>query len=97
MSKYLRTLMIALTVLLMAAGTAAAVGYETRDTAKPGVSSPKAPSGYTFSGAYRAIKDATFVEKYPAVLDEAAAAIKTLLSQFGIVGYQDSKQQRSAR
>jgi len=72
-----------LSVLLIGAGHAMAVGYESYDTtaerhAKANVH-PK-----TEKGLCEAIKRASFAEKYPAVIDEVASTVRDILSQFGL-------------
>jgi len=76
---------IAITCLLFLLGLekAPAVGYERYDVSgASGQVKKSAPPPAT--GWCDAIKKATFVEKYPAVIDEVVSVIKDVLSQFGL-------------
>lgn len=62
---------------------ALAVGYERYEVSASEQVESKA-SGQSSPSLYKAIQNATFVEKYPAIIDEVALFVKGVLSQFGI-------------
>ncbi|MBI4964790.1 MAG: hypothetical protein HY913_16055 [Desulfomonile tiedjei] len=72
---------VVLFVLLMGPINALAAGYERY---RPGGSDSQV-SAQDASGVWGSVKKGLFVEKYPVILDEAALAVKDLLSQFGVV------------
>jgi len=75
---------IGILIVLVAVGGALAVGYE-RYNAEEGTSNGQVKVNATASpDVFTAVKQATFVEKVPAVLDEVAAFIKDFLAQFGL-------------
>ncbi|MCX5861831.1 MAG: hypothetical protein WCG29_06775 [Desulfomonile sp.] len=65
------------------ASTAVAVGYERYDVPASAQPEPKA-GGQSAPSLYKAIQNATFVEKYPAIIDEVAMFVRDVLSQFGL-------------
>ena len=77
-----RIVSVVLIVFLMGPINALAVGYEQyRPTGSP---EAQAKAQET-RGWWGALKQGLFVEKYPGLIDEAASAVKDLLSQFGVV------------
>ena len=84
MMKYLGTIItISVMVLVLAAGNALAVGYERYE---PGGSSAVGTAKATSArpDLYTALKDASLVEKCPALLDQATSFVKDILGQFGL-------------
>jgi len=79
---------IGLMIVLVATGGALAVGYDRYDAEAPSNGQIKA-NGAAQPDFCSALKKATFVEKAPAILDEAAAFIKDILAQFGLTGNKD--------
>ncbi|MGB6065745.1 MAG: hypothetical protein WBG50_13150 [Desulfomonilaceae bacterium] len=79
------TKVIAIVILTVFAttGGALAVGYEHYYIGGPAASHAKAYSN-TRTDFCAALKKATFVEKVPGLLDDAAAFIKDVLGQFGL-------------
>jgi len=74
---------IGILIVLVAVGGALAVGYERYNA--EGTSDGQIKANATASpDVFTAVKQATFVEKVPAVLDEVAAFIKDFLAQFGL-------------
>jgi hypothetical protein len=74
---------IGILIVLVAAGGVLAVGYERYNA--EGQSDGQIKANATASqDVFTAVKQATFAEKVPAVLDEVAAFIKDLLAQFGL-------------
>jgi hypothetical protein len=77
-----RIICVVLIILLVGPMNALAVGYERYR-----------PTGYVEAqakaqeacGWWGALKKGLFVEKYPGLIDEAAFAVKDLLSQFGVL------------
>jgi hypothetical protein len=79
----LRVLSILTLAIFIGAGSALAVGYERLQApdkviTKDHTSAPMTPT------LWGAAKEATMVEKIPAALDQAAALVKDILSQFGV-------------
>jgi len=72
-----------LIVLLIAAGGVLAVGYESYGVKTDRQSTTKVYPR-TEQGLYDALKNASFVEKYPAYIDELAFTVRDILSQFGL-------------
>src|SRR5271157_582303 len=74
---------IGILIVLVAVGGALAVGYEryNAEVTSDGQSKANAAARPDFCTA---VKQATFVEKAPAVLDQVAAFIKDFLAQFGL-------------
>lgn len=87
-----RILVIAMALLLLCAGTGnvLAVGYESYNTAGCSQAKPKIYP-QTERGLYDAIKQASFLEKCPLVIDEVAFAVKDILSQFGLAKSRNSR------
>lgn len=77
MRKGTRIISVVLIILLVGPMTALAVGYEQY---RPAGSKAQETCGW-----WGALKKGLFVEKYPGLIDEAAFAVKDLLSQFGVV------------
>jgi hypothetical protein len=76
-------LALALLVLSVGSGNVLAVGYESYGSA--GERHSKATIyPRTEMGLYNALKRASFVERYPLVLDEMAFTVRDILSQFGL-------------
>ena len=73
----------AASVLLLGTVGLHAVGYESHDAR---VDRPSQARVYpkTGQGVCEAIKDASFVQKYPEIIDEVAFAVRDILSQFGL-------------
>ncbi|MGD9817647.1 MAG: hypothetical protein AB7V04_03000 [Desulfomonilaceae bacterium] len=78
-----KTVAVCLLILLMALGTAMAVGFERYD-----VSGVPDPSNKVVENAnrnvYGAIKQASFSDHVPAVLDEISFFVRDVLGQFGL-------------
>jgi hypothetical protein len=74
---------MSLLIVLVAVGGALAVGYERYNADGKSEGQVKA-SATARPDLCAAVKQATFVEKAPAVLDEVAAFIKDVLAQFGL-------------
>lgn len=76
---------LALILIGLVAGTqsAFAVGYERYEVAAPQSGGSQDTSQSTQS-LYRALQNATFMEKYPAMIDEVALFVKDVLGQFGL-------------
>ncbi len=72
-----------LIVLLLAAGSVLAVGYESYGTTVDRQSRTKVYPR-TEKGLCEALTKASFVEKYPAIVDELAFTVRDILSQFGL-------------
>ncbi|MFH1113762.1 MAG: hypothetical protein V1792_07555 [Pseudomonadota bacterium] len=72
-----------LALLCIGTGSALAVGYESPDTGDR-KQSQTSVHPRTERGMIDALKDASFVRKYPAVIDEVVFTVKDILSQFGI-------------
>ncbi len=79
-----RIAIMALVILMAGATGATAVGYEPAKAMGPSVMDTKAWARGDLN-VWRGLKRASFVEKYPAVLDKAALTVKSLLGQFGLV------------
>lgn len=83
-----RTLAVAVIAFFLATGTALAVGYnkyEVDDSSQVNYAAKaKKPSSLP-----EALKEASFIDKCPAVLDGIASFVKEILGQFGIVQSQD--------
>lgn len=87
MRSVIRTLTVGIFILLIASGLALAVGVEKYDAS--GV--PDAANKVEENGSknvYGALKQVSFVDRVPAVIDEIAFFVKDILGQFGLV---DSK------
>ena len=78
-----RIAIIALVILTVGATVAGAVGYEPAKALGPSVTDRKAWARGDLN-VWGALKQASMMEKYPAVLDKAALTVKTFLGQFGI-------------
>jgi hypothetical protein len=63
--------------------TALAVGYERYEVSASEPVESKSV-GQSSQNLYKAIQNATFMEKYPAMIDEVALFVKDVLSQFGL-------------
>ncbi len=74
---------IGILIVFAAAGGVLAVGYERHYLGAPAASEANAYDN-SRTDFCAALKKATFVEKVPALLDEAAAFIKNVLVQFGL-------------
>jgi hypothetical protein len=83
----LKALLIAVTVVFAATGSALAVGYERYVINGP---SQRATDNRAESHASleKALRQASLCESYPKVLDEVAFTVKDILSQFGLVNRQ---------
>ena len=71
-------------IFLLGTGIAAAVGYERYSLNGP----PKTGKIVKSRGCVDledSLRKATFIDKYPALLDQTSALVKDILSQFGIV------------
>jgi hypothetical protein len=74
---------IGILIVLVAVGGALAVGYERYNA--EGTPDGQIKANATASpDVFTAVKQATFVEKVPAVLDDVAVFIKDFLAQFGL-------------
>ena len=75
---------IALIVFLLTTTAALAVGYERRQVNGPSdvTSTEKAK---TPQSVVNAVREASFIDKFPACLDSVAGIVKDLLGQFGLV------------
>jgi hypothetical protein len=79
----LRVLSILTLAFFLGVGSALAVGYERVKTADSYIAKvhTKAPLS---PDLWAATKEASFAEKIPAALDQAAALVKDILSQIGL-------------
>jgi hypothetical protein len=77
-----RILSAVLMMLLIVPISALAVGYERY---RPAGSAESQVMAQEARGAWESLKKGMFVEKYPGLLDDAASAVKDLLSQFGVL------------
>ena len=76
-------LAISLMVLSVGSGNVLAVGYESYGSSGER-QSKSTIYPRTEMGLYNALKRASFIERYPSVLDEMAFTIRDILSQFGL-------------
>lgn len=81
-------LAIALVFLVAVQSNVYAVGYERYEV---NGSEEKQAKSTASSGKelYKAVKEATFVEKVPVVIDEVAFFIRDILGQFGLRSHRD--------
>jgi len=77
-----RIVSVVVIILLVGPMNALAVGYEQYRPA--GCVETQAKAQET-CGWWGALKQGLFVEKYPGLIDQAASAVKDVLSQFGVV------------
>ena len=84
MKKFRLVLVMILIVVFAAAGGAWAVGYE-RYPVHPSAKRVSQKKAKNCTSLEKALSEATFWDKYPQWLDQAAFAVKDVLSQFGIV------------
>lgn len=70
-------------IIFVAPASLWAVGYEKIDI--NGQSAYHAVEPKPSPGLGKALAEASFVKKYPQFIDDAAAAVKDILGQFGIV------------
>lgn len=85
MRLYLTIMAVAVTLVFVSMQSALAAGYVSYSTGSP----PKIESRtfpQTTQGLYDALKHASFVEKYPSLIDEVAFTVKDILGQFGLTG-----------
>jgi len=80
--KGIRIVSLVLIVLLVGPVNALAVGYERYPPAGSVEAQVKAQETCDWWGS---LKQGLLVDKYPGLIDEAAGAVKDLLSQFGIL------------
>jgi hypothetical protein len=85
MKSVLRILAVFALATCMAAGSAFAVGYERFPVTNPRPVKVHPGRSYVPRG-WDAVKKASFADKIPVVIDDAAMAVKGLLSQFGLTG-----------
>jgi hypothetical protein len=76
-------LSIILVCSFVGAHSAYAVGYETY-SAKDSPESETKTTGQSAQSLYKAFEKATFVEKFPAILDQVALFVQDVLGQFGL-------------
>jgi len=84
MRSVFRVVAIVTLMLLMAAGSALAVGYDRYEGGYRRGLGPQRVA-HTSASLWDTVRKASMVEKVPGVLDHAAMAFKDLLSQFGLV------------
>ncbi len=72
-----------LVILCIGTGSVLAVGYESAGTTAD-KQSRTSIYPQTEKGLIEALKHASFVRKYPAVIDEVVFTVRDILSQFGI-------------
>lgn len=83
----LKAVLIAVVVVFAATSSVLAVGYEryvVNGSARP----VPIDRVKRYASLENALKQASFCEKYPKVLDEVAFTVKDILSQFGLVDRQ---------
>ena len=85
MTSVLRLFTILALAMCFLAGNALAVGYERIPVRNTRPVKVHPVHSYVPHG-WAAVKKATFVEKIPVVIDDAAMTVKGLLSQFGLTG-----------
>ena len=83
MRSFLRLFVVFALALFITAGNAFAVGYERIPVKNPRPVKVRQSTSYA-PGGWAAVKKATFVEKIPGVIDDAAMTVKGLLAQFGL-------------
>jgi hypothetical protein len=83
MKIYGRIAVLVLVILTVGSTVAIAVGYEPVKAMEPSITDTKAWARGDLN-VWRALKQASMVEKYPALLDKAALTVKTFLGQFGV-------------
>jgi len=71
---------LALVMVLSMPCSVLAVGYERREM----TAGKETPDGHPRTTLAESLQKATFFDKYPAILDSTALAIKDLLAQFGL-------------
>lgn len=82
-------LAVALVFLVAVHSDVYAVGYE-RYEVNGGREQQVKSTASNGKGLYKAVKDATFVDKVPAVLDEVAFFVRDILGQFGLRSHRDN-------
>ncbi len=85
MTSFLRFFAVVALALCFVAGNALAVGYERIPVRNARPVKVHPARSYVPHG-WPAVKKATFVDKIPVVIDDAAMTVKGLLSQFGLTG-----------
>lgn len=82
--RLVRTLLvIAVVTAFFGTGTAAAVGYDRYEVDNAAQSKQAAKSAPS-KDLSKALREASFIDKYPAVIDQVVFFVKDLLGQFGI-------------
>ncbi|MBI5568313.1 MAG: hypothetical protein HY914_00055 [Desulfomonile tiedjei] len=84
MRSVFRVVAILALMLLMAAGSALAVGYDRYEGGYHRATRSQRVT-HTSASAWDTVRQASMLEKVPGVIDRAAMAVKDLLSQFGLV------------
>ena len=84
MRSVFRVMAIVTLMLLMAAGSALAVGYDRYERGYRRGLGPQRVA-HTSASLWDTVRKGSMVEKVPGVLDRAALALKDVLSQFGLV------------
>lgn len=78
-----RLMIVTLLTVFFGTGIAAAVGYERYEVSNAAEATPAAkPAPSPDLG--KAIREASFLDKYPAVIDQVVFFVKDILGQFGI-------------
>ncbi len=85
MKSILRILAVFALAMCFASGTALAVGYERIPVRNVRPVKVHPIQSYVPHG-WAAVKKASFVDKIPVAIDDAAMTVKGLLSQFGLTG-----------
>jgi len=80
----LRVLSILTLAFFVGVGSALAVGYERVHTADTYIAKVHSRAPLSSPGLGAEVKEASFVEKIPAALDQAAAVVKDILFQIGL-------------
>jgi hypothetical protein len=83
MRSFVRLFVVVVLALFVAAGNALAVGYERIPVTNPRPVKVRPSQSFAPSG-WATVKKATFVEKIPGAIDDAAMTVKGLLGQFGL-------------
>jgi len=79
-----RVVVTCLIVVFLGTGSARAVGYE-RYNANGTCRTESPRKSKSFKSFQKALQEASFLEKYPAFIDQAAFFVRDILSQFGLV------------
>jgi hypothetical protein len=84
MSSVARIILTGLVIVMFAAGTVLAVGYERVSTRSARIQPSAAEKLKDGPAVWKAVNDAFRIEKVPSAIDRAALTIKDIAGQFGI-------------